>query len=79
MKSFVHWLLPQFMQVAEEYLINHKSNFTGDSLYMQKDLILKDPGFCPAELPRIYKKLTQITCFLIFCKLKYPLYCEAFR
>lgn len=63
MKSFVRWLLPQFMQVTEEYLINHKSNFTGDSLYMQKDLILKDPVFCPAELPRIYKKLTQITCF----------------
>lgn len=64
MKSFVHWLLPQLIQVTEEYLTNHKSNFTGDSLYMQKDLRLTDAFFfCPAELPCINKKLTQITCF----------------
>lgn len=36
MKSFVHCLLPQLMQVTEEYQTNHKSNFTDESLYMQK-------------------------------------------
>lgn len=45
MKSFVHWLLPQLIQVTEEYLTNHKSNFTGHSLYMQKDLRLTDAFF----------------------------------
>lgn len=33
------------MQVTEEYQSNHKSNFTGDGLYMQKDLRPRDKGF----------------------------------
>lgn len=47
MKDFVHWLLPQLPQVTEEYQTNDKSNFTGDSLYIQKDLRLRDAVFLP--------------------------------
>lgn len=54
MKSFVHQLLPQLMQIPEENQSNHKSNFTGDSTYMQKYMRLRDVGFfCLAELPCI--------------------------
>lgn len=37
-EEFCALIFPQLMRITEENKSNHKSNFTGDSTYMQKDM-----------------------------------------